>query len=359
VLVAGAGPGGCAAAIVLARGGCHVVLADPRVDDPPRRKIGETLPAAATTALLDLRIAPERLEACGATRSTGTSSAWGRPEPVTHDAIFDPLGPGWHLDRARFDALLLDEARTAGAQVRAQRVGVEQRVPPGGAAAWGLRLRLGNTPATAGCVIDATGRPAAVARRLGARRARADRLVAVHATIDTTPADVDARTRIEATPCGWWYSALVSRQRRVTAFLTDADLLHPALRSGAGFAAALAATTHVLAPVERFDLLAPPVATAAHGARLSPSHGATWIAVGDAAVAFDPLSSQGILNALLTGMSAATTVIRQAGRESGASLAYEQRLAGVWAAYERNRAGAYALESRWRSHPFWARRCGG
>jgi flavin-dependent dehydrogenase len=351
VVVAGAGPAGCAVAIALARAGHDVLIADPCAGPAAGLKIGESLPAVALAALRDLGIAAHRVEAAGARRSTGISAVWGEARPHERDAIGDPHGHGWHLDRQRFDALLLEAACSEGARLRVGRVAAHTRDA-------GVRVRIG--AAAVGCrwVVDATGRVAAVARALGARRDRADRLVAVYAAVRTPAGDVDARTLVQSTPSGWWYGALVAPQRRVVAFLTDADLLDRALATSAGFTAALAHAGHVL-PHGSVELVAGPATTAAHGARLSHAHGTRWVAVGDAALAFDPLSSQGIANALVTGILAAAAVdacLRGAGTEP--LEAYDERLAAVWLAYETHRAEAYAGEDRWPDEPFWARRRG-
>lgn len=331
--------------------------------------------------LRDLGIGHERLEAAGALRCTGIAAAWGGAEAQQRDAIYDPHGHGWHLDRPRFDELLRAEARAAGADVRAGRVSAH-------ATSDGPRVALG--AAEVGCrwLVDATGRRATVARGLGARRERADRLVAVYSALRTASGDVDARTRVEATPSGWWYSALVGGRRRIVARLGDADLLDPELRTAIGFARALARTRHILpvsdagrgssvapgatevphapralaGPVAQVragpsapQVLAGPMTTAAHGARLRPPVGDRWVAVGDAALAFDPLSSQGILNALATGIAGADTVAARLGGDADDD-SYERALERIWTAYEINRADAYAVEDRWTQEPFWARR---
>jgi tryptophan halogenase len=341
--------------------------------------------------LRDLGIGHERLEAAGALRCTGTAAAWGAAETQQRDAIYDPHGHGWHLDRPRFDEVLRDEARAAGADVRAGRVAAHPTSD-------GPRVAVGRAEIGCRWLVDATGRRATVARSLGARRERADRLVAVYAALRTAPGDVDARTRVEAMPSGWWYSALVADRRRIVARLADADLLDPELRTAIGFARALARTRHILpvsdpergssvahgathvphapralagpvaaqvlagpvAPQRRAEPLAPqvlagPLTTAAHGARLRPPVGDRWVAVGDAALAFDPLSSQGILNALATGIAGAGAVAARLGGDAD-DESYERALERIWTAYEINRAGAYAAEDRWTQEPFWARR---
>jgi flavin-dependent dehydrogenase len=373
VVVAGAGPAGSAAAIALARAGRRVLLADLPPARAPALKIGETLPAVTATVLRDLGLLDAFEHAGVAIASTATSAAWGGGEALRSDAIGDPHGHGWHVDRLRFDAWLRDQASAAGAECCCGRVTAHHvdapspRRPRGGrdgdsGAGWQVRI---GAPAsrTLDCrrLIDATGRGAAVARAQGARRERHDRLVAIYARLVAPDDDVDGVTRVASTPDGWWYSALVGAQRRVVAFLTDADLLDPVLRSPAGFAAALAATGDRLLPRRPggADLELGPAATPAHSARLTPVSGDGWLAVGDAAVAFDPLSSQGILNALVTGLLGATAVDASLRGEPAALAAYARRLTTVWSSYESNRRAAYALERRWPSAPFWARRTAG
>lgn len=101
-----------------------------------------------------------------------------------------------------------------------------------------------------------------------------------------------------------------------------------------------------------------PHTSPAHGSWLEPPAGDGWIAVGDAALACDPLSSQGLLNALFTGIEGRRALDAHLRGHRGALDAYRRRLSDIRAAYERNRLSAYALEDRWLEQPFWARRTG-
>ena len=342
-LVVGGGPAGSAAALVLAREGWDVVLVEA---EPAAFRIGESLPPAARPLLRDLGV----LDALGpsvALRATGTSAAWGSATPRDVDFVRDPQGQGWHIDRARFDALLREAARAAGAEVR-------EGLKPSSSDLSGARA-----------LVDASGRRATVARARGARRLRLDRLVAVYARLAAAPGDVDARTLVEATPDGWWYTALVPGDRRIAAFLTDADLLPAPLRTAAGFAAALESTEHVAAragPIEAGPHVAP-----AHSARLdppcapgpgpAPGSAPAWLAVGDAALAFDPLSSQGITTALHTGLRGAEALSGWLRDGDPAPLAgYAERIEAIAATYGAARADYYAVERRWPGAPFWDRR---
>src|SRR5205823_5361053 len=122
----------------------------------------------------------ERFVAEGHLPAYGTSAAWGGPEVLSRDFLFTGRGDGWHLDRRRFDAMLADEVTARGGTLlTAARVVGGERDAAG-------RWRLGvahedgrRSDLTADFVIDASGKKAAMARRLGARQRVYDHLMSV------------------------------------------------------------------------------------------------------------------------------------------------------------------------------------
>ena len=60
----------------------------------------------------------KQLDKLGHRPSYGNRSVWGRSEPYDQDFISHVHGRGWHLDRDRFELLLEDAARQAGATWR-------------------------------------------------------------------------------------------------------------------------------------------------------------------------------------------------------------------------------------------------
>jgi flavin-dependent dehydrogenase len=347
-------------------------------DSPPgAARVGESLPPAGRSLLRDLGVL-EPFLADGHLASHGNVSVWGTAGTHATDFIFNLQGHGWQLDRARFDALLRGAAADAGVEVRpraAADAGVEVRprttlaaarreVSPGDGG-WTLPVSAAGGPeeeVRCRWVVDATGRRAAVARRHGAVRLYGDALVAFHARFRPAPgaeADRDARTRVEAAPDGWWYTALVPSGERVVAYLTDGDLAdRAALLSAEGFTAAVEETEAIRAALAAhgFMIAGRPRGTDAGSACLDRFVGDGWIAAGDAALSFDPLSSQGILNALYTGMRAGEALAAHLAGDGGALGAYAARLDSIVEAYRRNWATYYALETRWPERPFWARR---
>jgi flavin-dependent dehydrogenase len=355
VVIVGAGPAGACVAQALAPT-CRVLLFD-RADParPPAERIGESLPAAARRIFRDLGLW-EDFQRQGHLPCYGGWARWGGPQAVTADSIADPDGHGWRLDRARFDAWMRAWAERRGAAVvaPARLAGVASDGD-----GWRLALVRNGRPLSiaARSVVDAGGRAAPLARALGQRRRRAGRLVC--RWLAGPAADAPSTTVIEAEPDGWWYTAALPGGRRVLAFHTDADL--PSAGAGREALLGRASANPVVGPLLRqvgFDPAGAAQACAAHTSWIDAAAGPGWLAVGDAALTCDPLSSQGLYNALYSGFLAAGALREALDGRAGALGEYAQAMARVGQAYRSHLAAWYALETRWPEAPFWARRRG-
>jgi flavin-dependent dehydrogenase len=360
VIVIGGGPAGAATALALARHRCTVLLAEE--ETVSRFRIGESLPPDIRPLLQDLELQDSVLNG-GHLPCFGAVSVWGDEFAQEADSLFNPHGHGWHLDRSRFDAQLRDDAERGGVAVRK---GVKccdfVRTESGD---WAVRLHdpSGRSErVTCSWLVDATGRRSCLGRWLGLSRVQCDRLVAFHARFGQRGAqsrDQDARTWIESVPDGWWYSALVPEGTRIVAFFSDSDLVdRAACLSRSGFLAQLAAARHLQTLLREFgyELHGRPQGADACTSRLSQFAGPGWLAVGDAALSFDPLSSLGIHTALRTGLMAGQTIARALSGDSLAIPNYMRRLQAIEDKYRRDRAYYYKQERRWVDSPFWRRR---
>jgi len=356
VAILGAGPAGAAVALMLAPFHATLLIDKADLDGEPRQaqRIGESLPGAARRLLLDLGLW-EDFTRQGHRPCHGSQSLWGGDAPSWSDTVRDPDGHGWSLDRNRFDDWLRRRANDRGAPViaPAKLVGVIRDAHD-----WLLTLTRRDRRFTvrARFVVDAGGRAAPLARALGHRRHRADRLICrwAHGV-------GGARLGLRSTAAeaeGWWYAADLPDGRSVLAFHTDADL--PAAK-----ATELTAdlVTRALARRDIADLLGvcefEPTGKAGYCAAHSSwiaFGGPGWLSVGDAALACDPLSSQGLLNALYSGLIAAVAIRRMLAGDSDAQHSYWRTMKRVAEAYWTHRAAWYGTETRWSDSAFWARR---
>jgi len=349
VLVLGGGPAGAVAALTLARRNRRVLLAERRSER--RETFGEVLPAAGR-ALLHALGGEDLFVAARHRPGWCRQAAWGAAPLSAQDLSFHPHGCAWHLDRQAFDADLLAAARQAGAAYvpgASLRHAISR--PHGG---WVVDLGKSGT-ITAACVVDATGRAAAFARRQGVVRSRVDRLVALLGLVDATARGPDDLT-VEARPGGWWYTAPLPGGHAIAAFLTDADLVPRGRDAQQEFWTQELRTTEHVGPRLPHGVSVPVRAVPAGTEHPSAVYGANWVAIGDASASFDPLSSLGLAHALETGRLAALAI--------DAALTGERRPLAAYARFVRRRADEhdivrrayYAMERRWAAAPFWARR---
>jgi flavin-dependent dehydrogenase len=184
-------------------------------------------------------------------------------------------------------------------------------------------------------VIDATGRTAAIARAAGARVVADDHLTAFVCWLESREDD-DPRTVVEKVDEGWWYTAALDGGTRVAAFLSETRC------EPARWHEYLTRTRYVSR--YRGRVLAGPTVRAANSQHLEPVCGSDWLAAGDAAMALDPLSGQGIVAALRCGIFAGYAAGDWLSRRNKAALVrYRRFIAVALKNYQRVRRRYYDL----------------
>jgi flavin-dependent dehydrogenase len=342
--VLGGGPAGSATALLLARAGASAILLE--ASDYRDARLGETLPPVINPLLGQLELA-DRFSAQQPCASEGVISIWGQVRPSINDFMFDAHGSGWRIDRARFDRMLADSAADAGAELRLARVVRCGRSRNAGWSVFTTGQRTGSCEAA--FLVDATGRSGTAGLPQRALRTVYDRLIGV-AWFGGCTSD-EPHAIIESVDEGWFYSAAMPGGRVAVVYMTDSDLYRRGCaRHQDYWFKQLGKTTMTrrrFTPRERRAALR--IQSAASILCRKPA-GEGWLAVGDAAMSFDPLSGLGVYRALEGASNAAATIL------NGNNAGYDRWIRRTFAQYLGLRRHHYTAEQRWPDSTFWRRR---
>jgi flavin-dependent dehydrogenase len=214
---------------------------------------------------------------------------------------------------------------------------------------------------TARYLVDATGRRAFVSRQLGIERRRLSRQSAIVGWLRHPVSDVERTTRSKSVSDGWWYTARLPKGARVVAFHGLPAAIASLRKDPALFAARCASAQLLPYAFSPDDWLLPPRTSDASvqiGERVA---GPGWLAVGDAALAFDPLSSQGVLFALYSGIRGAEAIVsclKEPERSARSLDEYAARVGSVLRANQRARQLLYSSELRYPTADYWRQQTG-
>jgi flavin-dependent dehydrogenase len=344
IAVVGAGPAGSVFALGAARAGYRTVLIERSQFTEPR--FGETAPPELRVALRRVGLG-HLLQQPFCRDVPQLVSIWGSKEPSVRHHVFSPYGMALHLDRRAFDEALAVAARDAGADLRLDCAARLAALPRGG---YAVELSTGERLCSS-VVVLATGRNGG-GLGLPYRRRYLDDNIAVAARFALPATRSAPGTVIEAVPGGWFYLAALPTKETVAVFITSAVLVPTERRARMQWwLESLARTSAVLRALNGCPLPEPLSVTSARGCYAQSGIGEGWFAIGDARIAPDPLSGQGILWAIEDGASAV---------ELMQSMKWPQLVRTMQAktrrdveAYASERTRIYSSERRFAADAYW------
>ena len=360
IAIIGGGTAGISASIFLAKAGIHATIIEREslLKSNKGLKVGESLPPDAQKLLLELGVWQAFIQQQHR-KCLGNQAVWGRAAMEYRDFINHPAGNGWHLDRAAFERLLLKTAQGLGVSLIdntfISTVAYEEKK-------WQLQLKGANTilKQTYDFIIDASGRSSWLARRQGVDRLYEDIQFALVAFLQLKDAqETHHATLIETTPKGWWYSAYLPNNLLATNFICQPD---KGQRKNWGNTESwhelLQEAHHTHQRISQHDshFYAPPQFVSADTSILEQTYGVGWIAIGDAAMTYDPVSSHGILMAMTSARDAIKAIVQYHNGRQDAFVAYNALLWASFEQYRIQRKQLYRSEQRFQESSYWLER---
>jgi 2-polyprenyl-6-methoxyphenol hydroxylase-like FAD-dependent oxidoreductase len=352
VAVIGGGPAGCLAAAKLADTGAKVVLiTNHRITNHRPNEI------VSPRVLRLLSNADLAAPTTGCASCRGILSRWSHPAPQFHDFELTECSPALAVERQHFHHALV--ASLVG---RNMTVLQDHQV---------LAIAYGDQRNSVHCrdgqdrsfdfycrwIVDACGRGGSVCAPPQARRKFFDALVAASIP-EKTGVAVDYLI-VEASTSGWWYVGPSTGETNQLVFLTDRDLLPPPSRNRIRWLENEFCFTTLISSLGfgAVDFQTATLSDARFSLRASVWQG-SWVAVGEAALALDPLSGLGTYVAL-AGSERVAMAVSQALQSADRSMLRDY----VWWCQEEAKRQALIRRSIYRTARspgeksiFWQRR---
>ena len=312
IVVVGGGPAGSCVSTLLARRGYSVTLLER--ERFPRAHVGESLLPASIPILHDLGVL-DRVRQAGFVVKRGATMIWGVDrEPWSwYFSETNASNPhSYQVWRPEFDAILLDNARAAGVDVRE------------GCAATGVvfdetqaavAVRCGSEALPARYVVDASGQGGLLSRQLGLRQwDDFFRNLAVYAYYqggDRLEPPDEGNILIEAQSDGWMWNIPLRDGWSSVGAVVDSETGQEGIRQlGAlGFLETqISAAAQISKMLGNARLASGPEIVRDWSYRCRELSGPGYILVGDAGCFIDPLFSSGVHLALTSATLAAAAV---------------------------------------------------
>src|ERR1700730_9723191 len=304
VLVVGGGPAGSTMAAILAQKGRHVVLLER--DRHPRFHIGESL-LPLNLPLFD------RLGVAMDVRRLGVYKPGAELVSAEHGRVAtfrfadNPclcVGHSYHVRRADFDKLLLDNSRRLGATVlEGMRVTEVALAVEGRASVTAIGPDHSPSRWSPRFVVDASGRDTMLSRRFGFKRVDKRNGTAAlfghFRGVPRPPGEAAGMITVHLLPQGWvWMIPLPDDVTSVGMVGTQAFFKTRTGDLDGFFARAVAASCGVAELMANAEPIGPLMAAANYSYTSRRAAGNGYILVGDAFGFIDPLFSSGVMMAM-------------------------------------------------------------
>lgn len=335
------------------KGLSHIIL-DRKSKTKPL-ELAETLPPSAMPLLHKIGLL-ELFTKHSIRKTYGYHSLWGSDRLTTHNFYFhNPYKYGLKIDKCAIIKNLEQTTKTTilayDNQLHLNRItdGFEIK----------YQTNTGNKKISTRLIVDATGRSRAVLKKLNIDSVRYDDTLAFtcHLPKKKHP-KLKHDVFVESFNDGW---GLVSGngecQNVVSIFTNSKSSIYSKVSAYKHWKEILSNTqylNHFLSDELTYNV----VGKLSNSSKPTQVAGPNWLAIGDAALAFDPLSSHGVSNAIFTALSAAESSQRyfetnNKEEKENTIRTYDESIDTIFQSYLSSKDSLYTNERRWPNSSYW------
>lgn len=358
VLIVGGGPSGASTALSLLNySNCKVTLIEQ--SDFNRTRVGEHVSASIFDLIDYLKLHKSDFEKDTFLPAYASKAYWGSDQVSTVNAIFTTEQSTFQMDREKFDFKLIEVAAERGATIypRTKCLDYEQLADK----SWRVSLSHpteGKFTVQANYLVDASGRSGNVCRKVGVPSQKYDSLIGVGLFLALDSASKKFEQTLESTEMGWWYSACLPENKMVMTFFSDADIVSEhKLHQLETWNKLLQKSKQIKHTIQNAQALSDKLWVRNAQTQLSDARNLErFIAIGDAAASFDPISSMGIGFSISSACFAAKHIAHELEQDTSKTNVFQEDILRIFNQYHQIKTKYYQKEKRWLASKFWQRR---
>lgn len=352
VIIVGGGPAGIGTSLTLSfRGISNCII---EAVSEPQQKYGEAIPPNAKPLFRQLGI-EYLLKSEKHHPYFGNLSSWGSDLWEQKNFITEIHGHGYLLDRLYFENQLQELVKKSPVTFFSG-YRLKHIIETDDTVKVSIQKRNEILEIFGQYVVDATGRKASVCRHFGVSKKELDKQFAITVTAILSN-KIEYKILIEATPNGWWYVAPVSDNEATVMFFTLKDLLPLKEETLFFLEKELKSTKHLFKILKEVSFKKKELSIIPAGTSyLEVPYGKKWLAVGDAAYSYDPISSYGITSALASGYYGGHAMADLLSGKENALNTYRFIVEKAFIDYMQKLKTHYQAEKRWKDSLYWTKR---